>query len=90
MTIHPDVATSLNNWKEVVKKANWQSLNDIRKTFPKTDMVKLISGHTVFIFDIKGNKYRLITAIHFNRQNIYIREFLTHADYSKEDWKKRN
>jgi len=40
------------------------------------------------VFNIGGNKYRLIAAIHFNRHKLYIRDVLTHAEYDKERWKK--
>jgi len=40
------------------------------------------------VFNIGGNKYRLIAAIHFNRGKVYIRDVLTHAEYDKERWKK--
>ena len=47
--------------------------------------VKLIGKFTVF--DIGGNKYRLITAIHYNRKKVYIRHVLTHTEYNREKWK---
>ena len=40
------------------------------------------------VFDVGGNKYRLITAIHFNRRKVYVRRVLTHAEYDRGDWKK--
>jgi len=40
------------------------------------------------VFNIGGNKYRLIAAIHFNRRKLYIRHVLTHTEYDKERWKK--
>jgi mRNA interferase HigB len=42
-----------------------------------------------YVFDIGGNKYRLVTAIHFNTQIIYVRHLLTHEEYDREDWKKQ-
>lgn len=53
-------------------------------TFPATDMVGDLA-----IFNIRGNKYRLIARMVFRYQRIYIKEFLTHAEYSKEGWKKK-
>ena len=41
------------------------------------------------MFNIGGNKYRLIAAIHYNRQKVYIRSVLTHTDYDRNTWKRR-
>jgi mRNA interferase HigB len=46
-----------------------------------------VEGLTVF--DIGGNKFRLITSIHYNRPKVYIRAVLTHAEYDRGNWKKR-
>lgn len=78
-----DAGTALRVWMETAEFANWSSLQDIRLSFPATDMV----GHLA-IFNIKGNRYRLIVRIEFQSRRIYIKEFLTHAEYGKETWKK--
>ncbi len=57
--------------------------NDLRATFASADYV---DGLTVF--DIGGNKYRLITAIHYNRHKVFIRAVLTHAEYERGGWKR--
>lgn len=43
--------------------------------------------HRVVIFNVGGNKYRVIAAVHYNRRKVYIRHVLTHAEYSRGDWK---
>jgi hypothetical protein len=53
-----------------------------------TDPVKVASGRMVTIFNVCGNDFRLITAIHYDKQRLYTLRFMTHADYSKNDWKK--
>lgn len=58
--------------------------NDPRKTFASADYV---GGLTVF--DIGGNKYRLIASIHYNRRKVYIRAVLTHEQYDRGIWKRR-
>ncbi len=80
---HKDAKTALQIWLEAAKAARWNSLEDIRRTFPATDLVGPLA-----IFNIKGNTYRLIVRIMFGKQKIFIKEFLTHAEYSKERWKK--
>ena len=47
----------------------------------------MASGRTVIVFNIAGNHYRLVTAIHFNTQLVYVLQFMTHAAYSRETWK---
>jgi len=54
----------------------------LRRTFPSADRV---GKYTVF--DIGGNKVRLIAAIHYNRRKIYVRAVLTHSEYDAERWK---
>ncbi|MDB5301870.1 MAG: hypothetical protein JWO87_3533 [Phycisphaerales bacterium] len=51
--------------------------------------MKVGSGKTVTVFNIRRNDFRLLTAIHYNRAKVYILDFLTHAEYSKDAWKKR-
>lgn len=74
-------------WRKTVKAATWRNLVDMRQSYPDTDVVKVRSGRTVLIFNIRRNDYRLITAAHFNRQIIYTLRLMTHAEYSKDRWK---
>ncbi len=74
---------SLDAWYRIAKAASWTSLNDVRQTWSSADAV---DDKTVF--NIKGNKYRLITKINYRSQTIFIKAVLTHADYDKEGWKK--
>ncbi|MCG8337632.1 MAG: type II toxin-antitoxin system HigB family toxin [Proteobacteria bacterium] len=79
---HPQAEIPLNNWFKTISKCNFKSLVDLKAAFPSADLVgKLI------IFNVSGNKFRLITAIHFNTNTVYVRDVLTHAEYDKEGWK---
>ena len=80
---HPDSETSLDNWYRILKKKDYNSLGELKEHFPDADYV---DGYTVF--NISGNKYRLIAAIHFNRKKVFIRDILTHAGYDKNKWRK--
>lgn len=71
------------HWYRVAKRARWQHLADVREDFAHADVV---GEYTVF--NIAGNKYRLIVAIKYRHQIVYIRHILTHADYDKEKWKR--
>ncbi len=79
---HPDSESSLSRWFKIIDKSDFTNFADLRKTFPTADMV----GNLI-VFNIGGNKYRLIVSIHFDRSKVYIRHVLTHAEYDKQEWK---
>ena len=83
----PDAAAALERWASLCKRAQWRSLADVRLAFRSADEVRVASGRTAVVFNIAGNKYRLITAIHYNTTRVFILLFLTHAEYSKDRWK---
>jgi mRNA interferase HigB len=87
---HRAARKPLEEWLVKAQSAQWRSIDDLRKTYPHADAAKVASGATITIFNIKGNAYRLITAIHYNTGIVYIRDFLTHAEYSKDKWKDRH
>jgi mRNA interferase HigB len=66
----------------ISSRASWRSLVEVRGTYPHADLVG-----SVTVFNIAGNKYRLIARIQYASQAIYIRCVLTHAEYDKGDWK---
>lgn len=80
--IHGDCREALSNWYQVASKAKWSNLVEIQQIFPTAEAVGNLT-----IFNIKGNKYRLIVSIDYEGQLIYIKYVLTHAEYDKEKWK---
>jgi mRNA interferase HigB len=86
---HPKATSELTVWLKTVRHATWPSIQAVRETYPSADAVKVGSGKTVTVFNIRRNDFRLLTAIHYNRAKVYILDFLTHAEYSKDAWKKR-
>jgi mRNA interferase HigB len=84
---HSRVASALRHWRAATRNANWKSFSDVKGTFRSADQVTLPNGPRIVVFDICGGAFRLITAVHYNKSIVYIRRFLTHAEYSKEDWK---
>jgi mRNA interferase HigB len=86
-TRYPDAAEPLQKWDSLVRQAEWESLQDVRRVFPHADAVMVASGNTVTVFNIGGTKYRLIAAIHYNTQRVYVLRLLPHAAYSKGFWK---
>ena len=78
----------LEVWRLVVRAAEWKSIGDVRKTYPSADSVKVGSGRSITVFNVCGNDYRLLAAIHYDKQRVYTLRFLTHAEYDKNQWKK--
>jgi len=79
----PNARTALQVWLETAKAARWGSIEDIRRTFPATDIVGELA-----IFNVKGGHYRLIVRMEFQSQRIYVTELLTHAQYDRKGWMK--
>ena len=77
----------LRNWYKVAVKADWGSLQDARQDYPHADGVKLPSGGTLTVFNIGGNKYRLIARIRFDYRLTNVRAVLTHEEYDAGRWK---
>ena len=79
---HADVCDALDDWFFTASKASWQNLTEVQMLYPKAEAV---SNFTVF--NIKGNKYRLISSINYKKQIVYVKYVLTHAEYDKDRWK---
>jgi mRNA interferase HigB len=59
----------------------------VRKAYPHADAVEVSSGNIVTVFNIRGNRYRLIVAIKYEWAMVYVLRFLTHAEYDRDKWK---
>jgi mRNA interferase HigB len=79
---HPVAAESLDNWYRRARKARWKHIAEVRLDYPNADLVGKCT-----VFNIGGNKFRLITKISYLGQSIYIKHVLTHREYNKERWK---
>jgi mRNA interferase HigB len=79
---HPDSQSALARWFKIIEHSNPRNLNELRAIFPSADQV----GDWI-VFNIGGNKYRLVASVHFNRGRVYIRHVMTHQEYSRENWK---
>lgn len=80
---HPLAARPLNRWYNRVRAADWSTLNEMKADFKSVDYV----GNYRYVFNIKGNKFRLIAMIFFDVRTAYIRFVGTHAEYDKIDAK---
>jgi mRNA interferase HigB len=84
---HGDAGAALERWMTLIEDAEWKNLTEMRAVIPSADEVTVASGRRVAVFNIGGNKYRLIAAVHYNTQIVYVLLFMTHAEYNKDKWK---
>ena len=84
---HPDAEEPLRAWYNTALGAEWKSLRDARATYPHADGVKTKGGDTLTVFNIGGNKYRLVARIRYDYQLVNVRHVLTHAEYDEGKWK---
>jgi len=79
---HPDAKARLESWYTVVRKANWKTPAELKRVYHNAD---LVGRRTVF--NIAGNKYRLIARVNYQTQRVFVLYLLTHAEYDKGAWK---
>ena len=80
--MHPPAKNPLNRWAAVVEEAAWKSPIEMKQSFGSADVV----GRQT-VFNIGGNKYRLIAVIEYGVQIVLVQEVLRHADYDKGAWR---
>ena len=78
-TKNPQAKSALMEWYEKAEKAEWNCLADIKQTFNSVDYV----GNQHYVFNIKGNDFRLVVVVKFTPKNVYIRFIGTHAEYDR-------
>ena len=76
---HADADVALRDWYKRTTKANWNTFADIKQTFNTVDYV----GNDRYVFDIKGNNYRIVAVVLFINQKVYMRFVGTHEEYEK-------
>ena len=80
---YPETKSALIHWYQLAKQSDFTSFSELRLIFPSADQVGKLT-----VFNIGGNKVRLVTAIHYNRKKIYVRAVLTHTEYDENRWRK--
>ena len=78
-----DVAEEVASWFKTAAAAHWDSIQDVRQSFPDADQV----GEAL-VFNIRGNRYRLIATVFYPARTIYLKAQLTHNEYDREEWKR--
>ena len=76
---HPDSYEALNNWYKFVNKAKWNNLIEVQAVYSTAESVGNFT-----VFNIEGNKYRLTVSINYEKQVIYVKYILTHAEDDKD------
>ena len=76
---HADAEPPLREWCKAAENARWNSMADVRRDFPSADLV----GGDRLIFNIGGNKYRLVCLVHFGRPTLFVLWVGTHSDYDR-------
>jgi mRNA interferase HigB len=79
---HPDADAPLQAWRRLIERGTFAGFAALRATFASVDKV----GER-YVFNIGGNKYRLVAAVAFNAGLVWVKAVLTHAEYDKEKWK---
>lgn len=80
---HPQAQEPLQAWRHVIERHTIPHWAALKALFKATDKVGDLT-----VFDIGGNKYRLIAFIRFEKQIVYVKHVLTHTEYDKGGWKK--
>lgn len=79
---YPGADKPLQAWRKIIEKSHFTSFTELKRTFNSVDKVD-----ELYIFDIGGNKYRLVVYIRFDWQRCYIKHVLTHGEYDQNRWK---
>lgn len=80
----PESAGALDFWYRAMKRGRFANFAELRTTFGSVDKVGLL-----YVFNVGGNKLRLVAAVHFNVGKVFVRHVLSHAEYDRGAWKRR-
>jgi mRNA interferase HigB len=78
----PSAQEAFAKWYDLVRNNRFANFNDVRRTFASADLV----GDLV-IFNVRGNRYRLVARFVYEKRRVYVRRVLTHSEYDRGDWK---
>ena len=81
--LHPRAEVSLIAWHKAVSTATWRDFSELRRSYASADQV----GRLV-VFNIGGNRFRLVARVDFAWQKVFVRRVMTHEEYDAGDWKR--
>jgi mRNA interferase HigB len=79
----PECSGALDLWYRLMKRGQYGNFAELKSAFGSVDKVG-----NVFVFNVGGNKLRIVAAVHFNRAKVFVRHVLTHEEYDRGDWRK--
>ena len=79
----PAAVAPLREWYKLTLNATWRRFVDVKDTFGQTDQVKVGSGQTVRVFNIGGNKFRLVAFVSYEKGKVYVLRVMTHKEYDR-------
>jgi mRNA interferase HigB len=89
--LHPDAEEPLQAWWRIVsdRDTRWRHVHDVKATFNGVDGFNLECGVPVVVFNIAGNKYRLVARCFYKYRRVYVKAVLTHKQYDAAKWKEQ-
>jgi len=81
---HPESKSVLEAWFKKARQTSANSFPELRHAFASADYVDGIT-----VFNVGGNKYRIAAVIHYEKQRLYVRQVMTHAEYNRNDWRRK-
>ncbi len=79
---YPEAEPPLQDRRRTAEQATWECFADVREVYPQANQVGRCT-----VFNIAGNKFRLVVVIHFNRGKVYVRHVMTHRVDDRGEWK---
>ncbi len=83
MEKYPDSQSSLKSWVQTIEVNRFKHLNELKETFGSADYVRPYT-----VFNISGNKYRLIALVNYQIGAVLVQQILTHREYDRDKWRK--
>ena len=81
-------AAAFTTWFNLARAGRWRNFQDAKAMFGQTDTAIGVTGRTATIFDVGGNKYRIVAHVDYVRQTVQIRAVMDHEEYDKQNWLK--
>jgi len=85
----PGARLPLIEWHRITLRARWRNFAEVKATFGQTDQVRVRSGNTVLVFDVGGNKFRIVAAVSYPKGKLYVLRLFTHKEYDPRPWKQQ-
>jgi mRNA interferase HigB len=88
---HPDAQGPLKAWWNIVaaRETSWRHIHDVKSMFRGVDSFNLECGVPVVVFNVGGNKYRLVARVYYDFERVYVKIVMTHREYDTNTWKEQ-